>query len=77
MNRTHHDMARETFVLATTLLEDAHQIATAGQSPGITGDEITRYAHELQQLAEELRTISDFLHCISRQEMAHTANKSG
>ena len=72
MNRAHCDLARETFVLATILLEEAHQIATAGQSHGISGDEISRYARELQQLAEELRAMSVFLHCIVRRETAHT-----
>ena len=71
MNSTHRELARETFVLAATIVEAAHELSVAGQSPQLNGNECERYARELQQMAQELGTTAAFLHCLSQQETTH------
>ena len=65
------ELARETFVLATARLEEAHVITLAGQSAQLTGKDCAQYAQELRHLAKDMAAIAAFLHCLSQRETTH------
>ncbi len=77
MNETHRELARQTFVFATELLEEAHEEAIAGQSQNLVASEILGHAVKLRQLTDDIGLIAAFLCCLSKREIANMGDKSG
>ena len=53
------DLANRLFATATAMLEEAIEVAIAGQSPRLDSSEISDHGRRLQALARELQTIAE------------------
>jgi len=68
MKSEHQELARQSFVLASGLLEMAHEIAIAGQSPQLGTKTCISYARQLHKQAQELEAIAAFLEILAQQK---------
>ena len=59
MNEKDRKTAVLLFVRITELLEDAHEVAIAGQSPHLQPKPCVRYARKLQIMAGEIKDITE------------------
>lgn len=74
MTLNYSELTRQVFVLATALLEDAHEVAVAGQLPQIAAT-VEHQAERLKQMSEELGIITEFLTLLVRLERQNEDNK--
>lgn len=65
MKNKNRELANRKFVQATILLENAHDVAIAGQSPKLSMKACARYAGELKILATKLQGIADSIETLS------------
>ena len=59
MERHHRDLIRQLFVCATELLEDAHEIAVAGQNPPLKRAKALALARQLQSVSADVAVLMD------------------
>ena len=67
MDRDQRDLVQRLFVTATIILEDAHQIAIAGQSHKRASKGYAACADRLRNSALDLRAVTDSVLVVLRQ----------
>ncbi len=53
------ELANHLFATATAMLEDAYQLAAAGQSPRLSLSELVDHGHRLQVAVRDIATIAE------------------
>lgn len=58
MDEERRELARHLYALMTEILEDATELAAAGQSPALDGDSCTRCGEALRRAADRLDALA-------------------
>ena len=67
MNRDQREILQRLFVVATELLETAHETAVAGQAEGLTAKGYVEAAERLRTASQRLMTLADAILVIAAQ----------
>ena len=59
MDDDHRELANHLFAAATALLEDAVELAAAGQSPRLTSARLADHGHRLEAAARDIAVLAD------------------
>ena len=59
MDEENRDLANRLFATATAMLEDAVELAVAGQSPRLTSSQLADHGHRLRTAAQDIATIAE------------------
>lgn len=65
MEKHHRELARELFVFATEILEDAHSVATDGQSSNLDKRRCSSLSSKLHVAAQQLTSIAATLQALA------------
>lgn len=66
MDAHRRELARRIFVIATEMLEDAHEAAIAGQSPQLSIRPCLQLAQDLREAGCDLMALAEAVICIAR-----------
>jgi len=66
MNEDRRELIRGLFVVATELVEQAHEIATNGQSAAMTVDEYRICADKLYSITSDIEALANSVHALLR-----------
>ncbi len=67
MNRDQRELLQRLFVVATELLETAHEAAIAGQAEGLTAKGYVAVTEQLRTASQRLKTLADAILVIAAQ----------
>ncbi len=59
MDDDYRELANRLFATATAMLEDATEIAAAGQSPRLNPPQLANHGHRLQSAARDISVIAE------------------
>lgn len=68
MNRERRDLARRLFVVATEILEGAHEIVVAGQSPSLNTRRCLNAADSLRAIGGDLIAVASAVAAIAKPQ---------
>ncbi len=58
MDDDYRELANRLFATATAMLEDAIEVAVAGQSPRLTSSQLADHGHRLQEAVHDIAVIA-------------------
>ncbi|MPZ24687.1 MAG: hypothetical protein GEU28_14435 [Dehalococcoidia bacterium] len=70
MGEDHEDLANQLFATATAMLEDALEIAVAGQAPLCPAPELADLALRLEAMTREISALAQSALVIARRQQA-------
>lgn len=66
MQKNNQEAARRAFVTAASILENAHEIAMAGQSARLDAKMCRRYARKLLKLSQKLQRTAEAIESLAQ-----------
>ena len=75
MDDDHRELARRLFAVATEILEDAIEIAVAGQSPRASATDLFDNAERLQSAARDIVAIAEAAMIVARLRVNHDPHR--